>query len=132
MVELVCVDPKRVHEIWPHVKDSIFAAFERVDIGRFDELESDVLRGDALLWVVWSQKIEAAIVTQIILSQRSKVCMVSALTGADRKRWLHLEKQIGDYAKTEGCRAMRMIGRKGWKRVLKDYAEVGVVLERQL
>jgi hypothetical protein len=132
LAELVCIGPKVVGQVWPHVSDGILAAFEKVDIGRFDELERDVLNGDALLWLVHGKKIEAAIVTQIILSQKSKVCMVSALFGSRRNGWLHLESKIAEYAKAEGCASMRMIGRKGWKRVLKSYAEIGVVLERQL
>lgn len=131
-VEIVCIGPKVVNQVWPHVSAGILAAFEKVDIGRFDELERDVMNGDALLWLVNGDGIEAAIVTQIINSQKSKVCMVSALVGSDRDRWLHLESKIADYAKAEGCVSMRMIGRKGWKLVLKGYAEIGVVLERQL
>jgi hypothetical protein len=130
--ELVCVDPARINEVWPHVKGSIEGAFNKVDIGRFDELEKDVLNGDALLWLIHRDGLRAVVVTQIILSQRSKVCMVSALVGAGRDEWLHLERKIADYAKGMGCASMRMVGRRGWKRVLTNYAEIGVVLERRL
>lgn len=131
--QILCVDPTRISEAWPLVRSAIEAAFNKVDIGRFDELQNDVLNGDALLWLVHrDSKVLAAIVTQITLSQKSKVCMVSALAGSGRGEWLHLEAKIAAYAKDAGCVAMRMIGRRGWKRVLRDYAEIGVVLERQL
>ena len=37
------------------------------------------------------------------------------------KLWLHLLDGIEAFARAEGCDAMRIIGRKGWARVLKDY-----------
>ena len=40
--------------------------------------------------------------------------------------------EIEAYAKAEGCACVRIYGRKGWARVLKDYQVEQIVLERQL
>lgn len=36
------------------------------------------------------------------------------------------------WLKSKGCKYVQIIGRKGWKRVLPDYEDVGIVLERRL
>jgi len=43
---------------------------------------------------------------------------------------LHLEVQA--WARDQGCRKMRIIGRPGWERVLTGYVKTGVVLECEL
>ena len=65
LCRLVCVDPARVHEIWPHVEAMIARAMVR-GVSDFDELEQRVWRGQALLWIVWDgERILAAVVTAI-------------------------------------------------------------------
>lgn len=131
--DLICVPPVRVSEIWPHVKHLIEAAMKRSDLGRFDVLEEDVLNGDALLWLAYSgQTIEAAAVTQIVLTEISKVCALRACGGTDRKRWIGLLRHIEQYAKQEACDCVRIAGRKGWARALPEYREARVILERRL
>lgn len=132
-VKALCVDPRRVHEIWPAVEHFIKIAMERGDLGRFDDLERDVLSGDALLWLAYSgQHIEAAAVTQIYLTERSKVCGLRACGGDNYKRWIGLIEPIEQYATEQGCDCVRIMGRKGWSRVLRNYRETKVVLERLL
>ena len=48
------------------------------------------------------------------------------------KLWLHLLDRHREFARAEGCDAMRIIGRKGWARVLKDYRAKRVILEKEL
>lgn len=130
--ELFCVDPRRTDDFWPHVRHHIEAALKRGGLGRFEDLESDVLTGDALLWIVWSREILCAAVTQVIVTDAGKVCMIQACGGKDHRRWVGLLPGIEKYAKDMGCVCTRIMGRKGWARVLKDYAETKIVLERQL
>ena len=102
-------------------------------MGRFDDLQNDILNGDALLWLVWSRPIiEAAVVTQIILTERSRVCMIQACGGSMVLRRLDLLNRIEDYAMQQGCHCVRILGRRGWARVLPDYHETKIVLERPL
>jgi hypothetical protein len=39
---------------------------------------------------------------------------------------------IENYARAEGCEAMRIFGRPGWSRVLPDYKIIGHITERKL
>lgn len=125
-VEALCVDPKRIQEVWPHVRHFIRSAIERVGISRFQDIEDDVLDGLSLLWIGWDgQRIVSAGVTEL----SGGVCVLVAYGG---ERHDHLLTTIENYARAEGCERMRILGRKGWLRVLKDYRQPWIILERQL
>jgi hypothetical protein len=128
MVELVCVDPERVHEFWPYAKDLILSAILRTGLSEPTVIERDILSGHQLLWLAWDGAIQAAASTHLA----NNVCTVTACGGANLNEWLPLFAQIEQYAKNEGCRCVRIYGRKGWLRVLKGYEAKHVIIERRL
>ncbi len=119
-------------QLWPHVRPMVCAAYDRTDLGLASDLDTDVLSGRALLWIVASERIECALVTRLEITQHSKVCFICALGGAGAKSWLHLIEELETYAKAEGCNSIRWMGRRGWKRKLPKYREVGVIMERRI
>ena len=129
---MVVVPQDHVCLIWTKVKGWIKAAMERGDLGKFDCVEHDVLSGQSLLWVSFSGQIEMAAVTQVSLTEKSKVCTIIATGGQGLESCVSGIKQIEQYAKAEGCDAVRIFGRKGWQRVLKDYRAPKVLLEKRL
>lgn len=132
-VELVCVDPKEAHKVWLHVKHLIRRAMLRTGLSTFDAVEYDVLCGKGLLWIVWNgESIECAATTALEVTERGKVCVLTACGGYGMKRWLPLFPQIEAYAKQEGCICVRIFGRKGWSRVLDGYEEKHVILDKDL
>jgi hypothetical protein len=175
-MRLVCVDPARAHEVWPHVRSLIYAAMQRGDLGSFAPVEASVLRGDALLWLAIARvdgrerpdgdekRIAAAAVTDLHETEWRKVCVVVACGAPGRSRhspaksirastpvstgfpvnalmasrdndvrhWIGLIDGIEKYARTAGCSATRILGRKGWARVLTSYRAKRVILEKDL
>jgi hypothetical protein len=98
-------------------------------------------------------EIVAAAVTKLQQAGRRKLCIIVACGGSSHEehqgvdarlgglcrerpggmaRWLHLLAPIEDWAKSEGCDAMRIMGRRGWGRVLPTYRLTRVVLEKEL
>lgn len=129
MPDLICVDPARVGEIWPHVRDKIRAAIERTGLSAFEDIEADVLSGAQLVWIAWDGKeIIAAATTKLARN----VCVLVSCGGYDREKWLPMFAMIEQYAKNEGCSKMRIYGRKGWERVLDGYRAEHVILEKAL
>ena len=47
-------------------------------------------------------------------------------------RWLGLLGKIEEFARAEGCKSTRIMGRKGWARVLPSYQVKRIVLEKDL
>ena len=130
----MCCPPEMAGDLWPHVRPMVGQAPIKTDMGSLRELDTDVLSGRALLWIVHSDSngIECAAVTRLDLTERSKVCTILACGGSHMRRWLHLLDGIEQYAKNEGCNGVRLYGRRGWKRALPEYREIGVVMERKL
>lgn len=136
MVDLVCVDPSKIGEMWPHVAPLLRSAFTRTGFALFSDLERDALNGNALVWLAWNgASIEAAAATALHPTDAGLVCTVLACGGADdadMKNWLPLLSKIEQFAKDEGCVRSRVVGRKGWTRALDGYREKHVVLEKEL
>jgi hypothetical protein len=126
-VDLCCVDPKNINEIWPLARDLIRAAIERTGLSEFEDIERDILAGDQLLWLAISDHVEAAAATHLT---KGPVCTLTACSGHNRERWLPLFAKIEKYAKDEGAKCMRIYGRPGWQRVLPDYRVEHVILEK--
>jgi hypothetical protein len=132
-VELVCVDPARVHEIWPHVSPLLKAACYRTRLNAFADIEADILSGRSLLWMAWNgRSVESAAATILINSEIGRVCIITACGGSDMKRWLPLIAQIETYASREGCKRVRIYGRKGWLHVLDGYEEKHIIMDKEL
>jgi hypothetical protein len=131
--ELVCVDPKRVHEIWPHVRHLLRAACRRTELNAFADIEADILSGRSLLWLAWNGRaVEAAAATILINSDIGRVCIITVCGGRDLMRWLPLLGEIEAYAKREDCTRLRIFGRKGWLRVLTDYEHKHIIMDKEL
>ena len=135
----------------------ILAAMKRGDLGSFRPVEDNVLRGDALLWLAIAReehqgvdarlrglcrerpdgdgkRIAAAAVTALHETEWRKVCVVVACGARPRegRGWLALLDGIENYARKAGCSAVRIMGRKGWARVLTSYRAKRIILERDL
>ncbi len=96
---------------------------------KFGDVEKDVLAGHSLLWLAYQDPIvHAAATTQLV----NGVCEIVACGGENLSQFLPLLTDLEQYARDEKCRSMRIIGRKGWVRILKNYKQKAVILERPL
>jgi hypothetical protein len=130
---LILVEPENVNKVWAGVEKMIAAAMEKLNIGDLGVTKRELLAGEALLWLAWNgEDVKAAAVTQIGKANGTKVCTIVGCGGHGIKEWLPLIAGLEVYAAQENCRAMRIIGRPGWKRALPDYKPIGIVLERTL
>ena len=131
--ELICIDPARIDEFWPHVSPLIRAAMERGAITDFGDVADAVLAGRALVWIAWDgTSIKAAAVTQLSTVGGARFCTIVACSGSNRSEWLPLLAGLERYAKAENCKAMRIFGRRGWERLIPDYKVARVLLEKEL
>lgn len=131
--ELVCVDPKRITEVWHLAEPLLRAAILRTGLSAWQDIEYDILYGDALLWLcVDGGEILCAGSTALQDVDAGRVCVITACGGTDMKCWTPLLTKIEQYAKDEKCIAVRIYGRKGWARMLDGYHETNVVLDKEI
>jgi hypothetical protein len=131
--ELVCVDPARVSEVWPHVAPLIAGAMRRGGFGELVDVARGLRSGGALLWLAWDGKaILAAAVTELTSRDGVKLCTIVACGGREFARFGPLIGGLERYARAEGCARMRICGRKGWVRLLPDYSVQRVIIEKAL
>lgn len=132
-VELICVDPGRIHQVWDTASPLIQRAMERGGEGLFSQVEEDVLAGRSLLWLGWDGKeILGAGVTSLCKTDAGTICLIVAWAANDMRRCLPLLERIETYAKDESCIAVRIYGRKGWARMLPAYTQPRIILEKAL
>jgi len=130
-------------QIWPHVSHLIESAMRRGRLSDFADVERAVLSGAHLLWLAAALTpspacgggqgggaIYAAAVTALTSISGERVCTIVACGGRERARWLHLIATLEDYGRAEGCRAIRILGRRGWARLLPDYTTTRILLEK--
>ena len=130
---LLSIDPQHVRSIWPLVAPLLRRAISKTGLSAFATIERDVLDGVSLLWVAWNgQAIEAAASTSLQWTEAGKVCVITACAGAGISRWRSLIRGIETYAEAEGCRRVRIFGRKGWARVLDGYEETYAIIDKHL
>ena len=135
--ELICVDPARVHEIWPLAEPLLRRAIERTDLSAFCDIKREILCGNALLWLAVEGAgnkiaILAAASTRLQRTDAGKVCVITACAGKDMPRWLNLISRIEEFARNEGCHCVRIYGRKGWLRALDGYEQRHTILDKEL
>jgi hypothetical protein len=131
--KLIPVAASLVAGVWPHAGPLVKRAMDRTKLGNFEDVERDVLGGAQQLWLVWNgTEIKAAVVTRLVCINHERICIIVACGGRDRTEWLPLIAGIEQFARDEGCTAMRIIGRKGWQRILADYRATYVVMDRKL
>jgi hypothetical protein len=65
-------------------------------------------------------------------ASRAVASRADASRATDMRRWIRLLEGIEDFARAEGCEATRIMGRRGWARVLTSYQTKRIVLEKDL
>ncbi len=72
-----------------------------------------------------------AVTTRLVPSGSGRVkCLIGHIGGDDMEKWLGFLPMIESYAREQGCVGMKIVGRKGWLRVLPDYEQTAVVMEK--
>ena len=100
-------------------------------VSDFADVERAVLSGAHLLWLAAdATTIYAAAVTALATVNGERHCTIVACGGRARERWLPLIATLEAFARAEGCRAIRILGRRGWARLLPDYTTTRILLEK--
>ncbi len=132
-MELQHVPRRKLNDLWPKIKPLIYQAIKRGDFSPFAPVANAIHNGLADVWIATeNDEIHAAAVTEYTHTETRMLCTVVACGGEDMGKWIHLLKNIEARAKVDGCKAVRIIGREGWARMLTSYRPRRVVLEKDI
>ncbi len=92
----------------------------------FEQVIEIVKRGDAQLWAFE----DSAIVTEIINYPQRRTLRFW-LAGGNLETLLEVEPKIRKWSILYNCKAVEIIGRKGWGKVLKDYEPTATVFIKE-
>lgn len=132
-MNLIAVPPEQAQEAWPLAEKYVFDACDQSGFSDGQEVLLQVLMGQALLWLAAEgMDVIGAGVTRLLEERGTKKCEIYAWGAKDQKKCAPLLKTIEDFAKAEGCASVRLLGRRGWARMLPDYRMAAVILEKAL
>ena len=127
------MEPTQVATIWPHVSHLVRRAMARGRMGCFADVEADVLGANAYLWLaIDSGSVLAAAVTKVTAENGERLCTIVACAGHEWKKFGPLIAGLEAYARAEGCVAIEICGRPGWRRRLPDYRLAKIVIRKRL
>ena len=125
-MKLLAVPPDRVGDFWPIAVGHISAAMARNGITPLDDVQADVFNGFALLWLaVEDDIVHGAGVTKLC----GDICEIVAWGCDKQSRCTALLTEIEEYARAEGCTAVRLVGPRAWQRIT-GYDRKAVILEK--
>ena len=127
------ISPPGVLSVWPHARQYVMEAV-RYEDPEYSELDivNFLMSGVLTLFVMEGEKIAGAVVVSIHEYPMTKRCRIRWCGGEDMDDWIALIADVETWAAQQGCSSVRISGRKGWERVLPDYAHAGVILVKRL
>lgn len=130
----MCVPPDAARLVWPRAEYLVRAAVEATDLATFAEIKDGVLTGRSLLWLaILRHQLLAVATTELRRTEHSLVCVITSCAGRLGDELHGLLGGIENYARAEGCKYVRLTGRRGWARRLRaHYVQTYVMLERRL
>lgn len=128
--------PAREFPLWAKRLEWHFNSFEERSGGSWtaDDYRKWVHERDAQCWVViHGGEVMCCGLTQI-RDDRCKTCEAIACAGEDAESWAHLIEGVAFWAKSQGCKKLRLTCRPGWERVLggEGFKKTHVMLDKEL
>ena len=128
------IHPKSIDAIWPAVEPMIAEAC-KTSRGRFGtDYWHEFCKGSGTLWVATNiaDEINAVAIAMIMQQGARRICRMRGVSGENMPSWVSHISDVEQWAKSNGCDGMEIVGGRGWERVLKPYGYslTHVVLEK--
>ncbi len=124
----------QVEELWPYLEPHLKRVEHETATVSVESLKALALNCEAQVWGVQDDRghITGACITRVYETPNGRFCTVFVAAGVLMPILAEGIALIEDWARGLGCRAIEIIGRRGWQRVLQGYEPRAVVLEKNL
>lgn len=132
-LRLVLQSPEWVHCLSGDHLEWLTAALREDPRGTLEHVLTDVFEERAQLWAIQRGfEAQALVVTYIETYPHGDALAIQLCAGREMSEWLPLLEELEEHARALGCSFVEIHGRRGWERMLPDYAFRGIVLGKEL
>jgi hypothetical protein len=133
-VNLFCLGSEQIDSLWDEFSAHVYRLenLERLGHLSADDLKEELKLSKKQLWGIQE---DGRVIGIAITRIGGRTCEIFAAAGTQTQRGQiqALYTEIEKWARAEGCVRMRIIGRRGWMRMLKGYQPTrDVILEKEL
>lgn len=121
-----------MHEAWPTIAP--FLEIVEQDEWTLPEIQEDIIKRHCQAWGMRSGSHVLAIwITRICDGPNGVYGLVQVVAGAPLEQGLRIYREhIEPFFTEQGCEYIKIVGRRGWKKVLPDYEERQVIFTKRL
>lgn len=137
IIKMQQIKSEEVQDWWPSLEPLVKQALCVYGMDELYEprhIRDFVASGEMQCWVVLTGKLDYVKVvgiTQILAYPKGLVAQVLCTASLDfGNDWQQCMENVREWAHLNGCKWVEVYGRQGWKRVLRDFDDAGVVLRR--
>ena len=126
------IEEHEIDSIWDDVKGYI--AETNDEILNENDVYEWLKTGFYTLWIATprdSNKILGTMTLEYASYPRHNMCRIVSIAG-EMKDWIDDIYILENWAKAQGCHFLGLYGRKGWKKVLKEYDEHCILFRKKL
>ncbi len=128
---IIKVPQEDLHIVWNEVEPLIKKALDDTYTAR--DILDGLVKNAFQLFISWEDKVESAVITEVIQYPQKKVCRYFLAGGSNMNNWLEpIQQEIEKFAKYNQCDAIEVAGRKGWLRKLKGYEQKIYLMSKKL
>ena len=128
---IIKVPQDDLHIVWNEVEPLIKKALDDTYTAR--DILDGLVKNAFQLFISWEDKVESAVITEVIQYPQKKVCRYFLAGGSNINNWLEpIQQEIEKFAKYNQCDAIEVAGRKGWLRKLKGYEQKIYLMSKKL
>lgn len=132
-MSVFCLSADQTVKHWGDFKSHLERLERETGLVLASEIRAALASGHKQLWGWNDSAILGVAVTEIIQTPKGPCCWIYGAAGTESQKGQidAILASIETWARSIGCSRVMLQGRKGWRRRLKGYSDVGIVLEKE-
>ena len=128
-MSVFCVGSDEIDKYWSDFERHL-ERFERLGHINVEETRSDLRSARKQLWGYQTSDGVLGVCITRVAGETCEVC--GAVGSASKSQILEVYAAIEAWAREIGCTRMKVMGRRGWLRVLEGFIQTGIIAEKEL
>jgi len=125
------IQSDEIDATWDEISPFVQRVIDKIDLYHTLKEIKEALKTEQMqLFVDRKDGIKSICVTQIVVKPNYK--FLEIVLNAGHLSSVPLFRRIEQWAKEKGCKKVTLIGRPGWGKVLSDYKQTEITLEKEL